>query len=137
MAKFESDAIAEYIKQLNKMGAPQVTTAIIKMAVYDGAAIVADVVRPLIPKDSGDLANSMFLAKMENEDGFIYTRIGFAGYDSKGTPNQIKANVLEHGRSDGKGKHPFIRKAVNACGAQAVAAMEARLDTEFKKLMEE
>lgn len=137
MAKFENKAIDAYVEKLNLMERTRLTTSMLKMAVYDGAAIVADAVRPLIPKDSGDLASSMFLAEMKNEDGFIYTRIGFAGYDSKGTPNQIKANVLEHGRSDGKGKHPFIRKAVNACGAQAVAAMEARLDTEFKKLMEE
>ena len=137
MAKFEVANIDEYIQQLHTLGTPAVTSAIIKMAVFDGAAVVADEVRANIPKDSGDLASSMYLAPMVNESGYIFTKLGFAGYDGKGVPNQLKAAVLEHGRSGGVGKRPFIRKSINAVKDSAVAAMEQRLEKEIEKLVEE
>lgn len=71
---------------------------------YDGAEQIADEVKRSIPKDSGDLASSLFVARFERGMNRVDTVIGFAGYDSKGTPNPLKAAVLESGTSDGT--HP-------------------------------
>lgn len=131
MAKIEFKGIDKYIsslKQLQNHG-----EGIIKQAVYDGAAIIADAVKAAVPADTGDLRDSMFTAVMQNENGYIYTKIGFAGYDSSGTPNQLKARVLEYGTTH-VAKRSFIRKAVNANKERAIAKMDATLNDRISKL---
>ena len=109
------------------------------MAVYDGAAIVADQVREnlhrvLSPDATGQLEDSMGISKMRDDNGYINVVIGFDGYDDTGVANQLKANVLESGSSKQQ-KRPFMRPAVNTSRKQAEAKMAETLDREIEKLM--
>lgn len=141
MAKFKCTGIDLYIDQLQKLGGS--TVGVMKKGTYDGAAIIADEVRKHLrgvirhPEEStGDLEKSMYLAKMQTKSGYVYTEIGFAGYDRKGVPNIIKARVMESGTSRQK-KTPFIRPAFTAAQEKCIAAMQKTVDDEIKKLMEE
>lgn len=141
MAKFKCTGIDMYIDQMQKLG--NRATGVMKVGTYDGAAIIADEVKSRLraaikhPDEStGDLENSMFLATMVNENGYVYTEVGFAGYDRNGVPNMIKARAMESGTSKQK-KTPFIRPAFNAAKEKCMAAMQKTVDEEIKKIMEE
>ena len=140
MARFKFEGLDGYIHQLQAIG-PRGATGIIKYAVYPGAAVVADAVRAAIESqasDSGDLASSLSLSVMRNDDGYINTKLTFAGYDRKGVPNAIKAAVLESGTSNKS--HParhIISRAARAAEAAAEAAMEAALDEKIGQIMED
>lgn len=131
MAKIEFKGIEKYVRELEKL--QNHGQGIIKQAVFDGAAIIADAVKAAVPADTGDLRDSMYTAVMRNEDGYIYTQIGFAGYDRSGTPNQLKARVLEYGTTH-VAKRSFIRRAVNANKERAIAKMDATLNDRISKL---
>ena len=137
MATIRFSGIDKYLAQLEQLG--QRSRGICKMAVYDGAAIVADQVREnlervLSPDATGQLEASMGIAPIQDDKGYINTRIGFEGYDDKGVANQLKANVLESGSSKQQ-KRPFMRPAVNTSRKRAEAAMAETLDREIEKLM--
>lgn len=137
MATIRFSGIDKYLAQLQQLG--QRSRGICKMAVYDGAAIVADQVREnlervLSPDATGQLEASMGISKMRDDNGYINVVIGFDGYDDKGVANQLKANVLESGSSKQQ-KRPFMRPAVNTSRKRAEAAMAETLDREIKKLM--
>lgn len=143
LAKFNFEGLDEYVRTLTRLAEPKKVDGMIKAAVFPGAGIVADEVRRNLEahdQGNGDLAASMFLAVMQNEKGYIYTQIGFAGYDRNGVPNALKANALESGTSrNGKEyqpKTPFVRPAVKATKDKAEAAMAAELDARIKQLME-
>ena len=82
------------------------------------------------------LAGALTLATMRNDHGYVNTKITFPGYDRKGVPNQVKANVLESGTSKKKGTH-FLSKTVNRVKEQAISAMSEALDKKIKELTEE
>lgn len=115
---------------------------IAKRAVYAAADIVTDKIRENLRSNlagsrqsTGELESSLGITPIQTDrDGFINAKIGFDGYDSKGVPNQLKARVMESGSSTIR-KRPFIRPAVNATKKAAVAAMEAVIDEETKKIM--
>ena len=137
MATIRFSGIDKYLDKLQKLG--QRSEGICKMAVYDGAAIVADQVREnlervLSPDATGQLEASMGISGMQNDRGYINVVIGFDGYDDKGVANQLKANVLESGSSKQQ-KRPFMRPAVNASKKRATAKMAETLDREIEKLM--
>ena len=137
MATIRFSGIDKYLAQLQQLG--QRSRGICKMAVYDGAAIVADQVREnlhrvLSPDATGQLEASMGIAPIQDDKGYINTRIGFEGYDDKGVANQLKANVLESGSSKQQ-KRPFMRPAVNTSRKRAEAKMAETLDREIEKLM--
>lgn len=141
MAKFKFVGLDVYVKQLQHLD--EHTTGILKMAVFDGAAIVADEVRSRLEanikhpdKSTGELLKSMYLAKMKDESGYVYSEIGFAGYDSRGVPNIIKVNAMESGTSKQK-KKPFIRPAFNAAQGRCISAMSETVDNEIQKMMED
>lgn len=130
MATIAFKGIAEYQKKLEELGKRDADKAI-RYAIYPAAGMVRDEIYNAAPVDTGDLENSVALTKMTEEDGFIYTKVVFVGYDSKGAPNQLKARALESGRSSpgGKvGKRPFVRKAVNRARKKAEGLMQAALD---------
>ena len=138
MAKFVFTGVGDYIESLEKIGGKN-ATGVIKYAVYPGAKIIADAIRTgLEPhKNTGDLANSLSLAQMINSDGFINTKIVFAGYDRNGVPNAIKAAVLESGSSKGKQKAThFISHAVKGAESKAIEAMSEALDEKIGQIME-
>ncbi len=141
MAKFKWVGMDLYIKQMQNLN--EHTTGIVKMAVFDGAAVVADEVRARLKanikhpeKSTGELLDSMYLAKMKDENGYVYSEIGFAGYDSRGVPNIIKVNAMESGTSKQR-KSPFIRPAFNAAKERCISAMADTIDTEIKRIVED
>lgn len=137
MATIKFNGIDEYMERLQALGAQ--SQEILETAVYEGAAIVADEVRDrlhavLSPDATGELESSLGIAPMRNDRGYVNTRIGFDGYDSKGVANQLKANVLESGSSK-QPKRPFMRPAVNASRKPAEARMAQVVDQEIEKIM--
>lgn len=137
MATFKFEGTEEYIRKITILH--DKGENLLKGAVYEGAAVVADAVRSALAQheDTGDLLASMTLVPMRNDNGFVNTKINFAGYDRNGVPNALKAAVLESGTSDGK--HPKLRvltKAVNGAKEQATNAMSAKIDQLTSKIME-
>lgn len=134
MAKIEMEGLEEYRARLVSLGAN--IEGVCKRAVYPAAAVVIEAIKNNTPVDSPDdpnnLRNSAKLYNFQNDDGFIYTGVYFNGYDENGTPNPIKARVLESGSSTRK-KHPFIRPAVN----RVKLAAETIIANEFEKICEE
>ena len=132
MAKFEFKGMDEYAEKITKLGKAGV--GIIKYSVYGAADMVIGAIKANTPVDSGDLKESAILTNFKNEKGFIYTSVQFVGYDEKGTPNAIKARVLENGSSTRR-KHPFIRPAVRAVEKQAIAKIEASMNEKINQIM--
>ena len=136
MATITFDGIDEYAKKLSVLGKD--AKGICKFACYEAAGIVCDAIKANTPSNTGDLKESVSLSKFADDEGFIYTQVIFPGYDRKGTPNVIKARVLEHGRSDapkGLYKHPFIRPAVNRVKSAAEFSIEKELDKKINEIM--
>lgn len=139
MAKANVKGTEDVSKMLVALG--KAGDAIGKMAVYDGAAVIADEIRKQInalpeqdfkylkdgeqfgvitPQDKEDLANSLGIDQIERAAEGIRTVVGFAGYGShptkkypKGLPMPLLARAIESGSSV-RAKRPFVRKAVNA-----------------------
>lgn len=141
MARFKWDS-SEYVKTLKELDVN--ANKVIKAAVYEGAAVIADEISSSIPVDSGELKRSMGLSKMKTKKGYTYTKVQFNGYDAakkskafpKGVPNAVKAASLESGNSRGqKGTH-FISHAVKRAKAAAIDAMSKKLDEEIEKAMD-
>lgn len=135
MAKIEFKGIDKYQRILADLG--KASEGIIKASVYEGAAVVVEAVKSAVPVDTGDLKNSIGLSTMRNENGYINTKLGFDGYDSKGVPNSIKARVIESGRSDTANypKRPFVRPAIRASKSRAEGIMETELDKRIYEFM--
>ena len=122
----------DYALKLSKLGTA--SEEIAKKAIYEGAKIVADEIKARTPRDSGDLADSLGITPISRDnDGNWTAKVGFDGYDSRGVPNQLKARVIESGKS-GQQKKPFVRPAVNKTRKQVVKKMEEVIDEEIKKL---
>lgn len=109
--------------------------AICALGLYSGAEVVADEIRKGIPEDSGDLSKSLFVSKFNKGYNTVDTVIGFAGYDSKGTPNPLKAAAVESGTSDGRIKAThFFSKAVRMAKSKSEAATEKTITAEINKI---
>lgn len=137
MAKFKFTGIEKYTESLEKIGGKN-AVGVLKYAVYPGAAVVADAIRAAaeMHRDTGDLANSLALSPMWNTDGYVNTKIEFAGYDRNGVPNAIKAAALESGTSRGQKATHFISHAVKGVQSKAVEAMSKALDDKIGQIME-
>lgn len=151
-----------YVTKLNELTDKSLT--IIGKAAAKGAAPVADACKAnlqglatdsndaaigawikgekatLTEKQKEGLIESMGLATMRNDKGFINTKLGFDGYNKvvtkrwpKGQPNAMIARVLESG-SSAMDKQPFIRPAVAAKKSEAEKIMQETLDAEIKKI---
>lgn len=95
---------------------------------YDGAGSMADEIRQAVPEDSGDLAASLYVAKFQRGMNKVDTEIGFAGYDSRGVPNPLKAAALESGTSRGQPATHFFSKAIRAAKSRAEAAIAITIE---------
>jgi HK97 gp10 family phage protein len=84
--------------------------------------------------DGGDLKNSTYLKTFVNKNGYVYTQVGWDGYDRNGVPNALKANALESGTSK-MPKRPFVRPAVNKVKRAAEFAIEQALDQKINEIM--
>lgn len=137
MAKFKFEGIDKYVDSLEKLGGKN-TESVLKYAVYPGAAVVANAIRAEIEsnhKDTGDLAASLTLTPMRNDNGFINTKVSFGGYDSRGVPNAVKAAALESGTSRGQKATHFITKTVKSVSEKATDEMSKALDEKIKELI--
>lgn len=139
MAKISFDGLEKYQDVLAHLYIK--SDAIIKPAIYEGAAVIADAVKSNLRKvvgqnSTGDLERSLGLSPMEDDNGYVHTKLGFEGYDRNGHPNVVKARALESGTSKQR-KTPFIRPAVNAFENEAVLVMGKKVDSQIKRLMEE
>lgn len=127
MARFEINGLGDVIKRVEK--AEESVVPICKKSVYEGAGIVADIVREELQKalsgdSTGDLEASLGIQEIQDTGSRVVTAVGFAGYDRKGAPNPLKARVLNSGRSDTAHKKTrFISKAIRRASAPASAAM--------------
>lgn len=125
--------------------------AISSMAVYQGAATIADGIREAIaklPSQTSDgkrrrgvtdaerqgLLDGLGVAQHRRADGVVETKIGFDGYNSyvtksypKGHPNSMIARSLESGTS-WLTKTPFIAPTARRLKKDTVAAMQKELD---------
>lgn len=138
MAKFEFKGIDKYIDSLQKLGGKN-TESILKYAVYPGADVVADAIRSEIEsnhKETGDLAASLTLTTMRNDNGFVNTKVSFAGYDRNGVPNALKAAALESGTSRGIKATHFISKTVKNVSEKAEQAMQKALDEKIGQIFD-
>lgn len=133
------------IRGLDELGAKLSTLSQIKAnqimedAVKDGADIVADKVRSnlnsvLSGTSSGDLAGSLGITPVDNRDGYINAKVGFDGRDANGTPNALKAGVLEYG-SKHQPARPFIKPAATATRAKVKAKMSETVEREIESFM--
>lgn len=160
MAKFEFKGINEYADRIRKL--TDKSEGMIKRAVYDGAAVVmqstiAEIsalptvknqyrtsrlpMSGITETQKQGLLQGVGLAKMQNDGGFINTKLGFDGYNGvrngkypNGQPNALIANAVNSGSSV-RVKNPFINRAVNAAKAKAEAAMAARFDADTQNIM--
>ena len=128
-----------------------------KMAVYDGAGVVADALRssvntiPIVTtahpfdglseEDREDLAGGIGIAKFDSDGNGVTTAISFNGYARRkekkfenGVPLALLARSLESGSSL-RAKHPFVRPAIAAAKAAALSAMAEKVEEEIKKTM--
>ena len=150
MAKIKVVGIDSFIKDINELAGD--AEGICKMAVYDGAAVVADAVKAninalptrvnkFVPKGHkarGATANekaaliSGFGISRMRANGTVDVSIGFDGYTETGKPISMIARSIESGTSWLQ-KTPFVNKGVASSKGAAEAAMQKRFDEEIKK----
>ena len=160
MAQFQFQGLDEYLQILSQMEGK--THGLIKRAVYDGAAVVADAVATAIDKlperdgyakpdelplsgitadQKRGLKEGLGLTKIADENGYINTKLGFDGYNSvkskkfpNGQPNALIARSINSGSSVRK-KNPFVNNAVRSVQTKAEQAMAARFDADLSQIM--
>lgn len=160
MAQFQFQGLDEYLKTLSQLDGK--TSGLIKRAVYDGAAVVADAVAAAIDKlperdgyatpnelplsgitddQKRGLKNGLGLTKIANENGYINTKLGFDGYNTvkskkfpNGQPNALIARSINSGSSV-RMKNPFVNNAVKSVQTKAEQAMAARFDADLSQIM--
>ena len=159
MATFVFEGINEYATQLKKLD--DKAEGMIKRAVYDGAAkvieaFVAEISALPVSKNryrktelpligvtetqKRGLLEGLGLATMQNDNGFINTKIGFDGYNGvrsrkypNGQPNALIANAVNSGSSVRK-KIPFITRATKAAIGPCKLAMMMRFNEDTKNM---
>lgn len=155
MARISFTGLDKYLEQLNKIG--NASTAICKMALYDGAAVVGNAIRAevealpttdrngdpqqILEYEKEGLLEGLGVAKMKSKNGVIYTRIDFDGYNRmkskkypNGHPNSMIARAINSGTSKRK-KNPFMSRAVKKARERANKAMSARMDSDINNIM--
>lgn len=139
MAKMTIKGMEEYIKKLEAISQGK-SEEIIGEAVRDGADIVADKVRANLNRvlsgtSTGALQGSLGITPVDNRDGFINAKVGFDGRDSKGTPNALKASVLEYG-SRRQPPRPYMKPAQTATRSTVKAKMKETIERKIESYME-
>lgn len=135
MASMTFTAPVDLIKQLEHL--EKNSEGISKKALKAGAktqkSALERTIKQVMKKPTGALEASI---KTENpkrdKRGNLAIITGFDGYDSKGVPNDLKANVLEYGSTKQRAT-PFVRPAVEESEESALDAMEKVIDEEVAK----
>lgn len=161
MAKITLKTSTQFQVSMDRLG--EAADGICKMAIYEGAAIMADQIKKnldALPTDKfrylrggdkfagvpepqkQDLKNALGISPMkQDENGDWNAKIGFDGYGSTetdkypgGVPNSLLARAVESGSSV-RAKTPFVRPAINGARNKAKKAMADKADEEIKKII--
>ena len=152
-ARVTTNAINEYLQIIRSLG--ENADDVVKKAVYEGSAIIANQVSANIsaipideswgteshPKngitavEKAGLQDSFGIADMQDDNGFINTLIGFQqpDYNANGKANIMIARATQSGTSFSK-KIPFFANALRATRGRARERMVQVAEEEFKKL---
>lgn len=164
MARVKSlEGLSDFSKKLARLGQIAYADRVCKMALYDGAKVVADSMREEIsalPIDNGHgtaekplngvgtlqkegLLVGFGIAPMRKDGSVWDTKAGFDGYNGlhtsafpSGQPNAMIAASVESGTSFRR-KNPFITRALRKSREKAQAAMAATADSQINQIMEE
>lgn len=157
MAKIVFDGLEEYLSKIEIL--QDKATEMLKESVYPAAGLITDKIREKIKSlDSGKerhtkakrimhykqkegLLNGLGLARMEETEFGVHTKVGFHGYNElkskkypKGQPNAMIARVVESGSTYQK-KQSFIRPVVNTYKKEVENMIENNLDEKIKEVM--
>ena len=158
MAKLKFEGLDEYEQQLLKL--QDISRECVGQAIYKGAGVVADAVKRNIeslPIDARrgvkdgqmlhgitetqkqGLRDGFGIAKIQNENGYVHVKLGFAGYNGyitrqypNGQPNSVIARSVNSGSSF-RQRIPFVDNAVNA----SKDACEQTMKDTFDKVLQE
>ena len=157
MAKWTiGSGIDTYIADLNKLLVDEDT--IIRETIYKGAKLVidrvvseinniparnydkeSDLVDGITNRQKQGLLDSIGIADIRKDGGFVNMKVGVDGYNSqvtekfpRGQPNALIVRSLEAGTSF-RYRNPFMTRATNASRAPAESAMKNELDAQIKK----
>lgn len=162
MARMQTEGMDDVSLMFGKISSAG--TAVAKMAVYDGARVMADEIRREINalpvdkerylrggqkyavitrRDKKDLAAHLGITKIQRSAEGTRAVIGFAGYGSKrtkkyrnGLPMALLARSLQKGTSV-REKSPFIDRAVARGTEPAIAAMIKTGESVISKIVAE
>ena len=155
MANLKMKGLDEYEKQLTKL--QNISRECVGQAIYQGAKEIADEVKrniEAIPIDQRKLKPGQVLhgvtasqkqglrdgfgiARIQNDNGYVHVKLGFAGYNStitdkypNGQPNSMIARSLQSGTSF-RDRIPFVDNAVSA----KKGACEQKMIETFDKVL--
>lgn len=137
MATVKIEGYDEVLRELAALGGDK-SDAAQKKAIFEGAAImhtaIANKLRSTVSSNAtGDLERSLGISPIRlNKAGNWNNKIGFAGYDRKGVPNQLKARALNSGTSRQR-KTQFMDIAVRQARGVAERKMREVLNVELFK----
>lgn len=163
MASFIFKGLDSYLRLLELIRGRSEET--IKAAVYDGAGYLANQVKAELVSDvqtvsdkqalaayrkrtpvyisdtqKRGLVESLGLAPMTKDKGYINTKLGFDGYNAvsterwpDGQPNMMVARMNESG-STGILKQPFIRETVARERETVIQIMDDKINEEIQKI---
>lgn len=165
MARITFKGLTEYEMQLSKLENRQEIRRIAGKATFEGAKTITDEIRenirglsarsdktgffayqektaaPLTETAKQGLLDGLGIAELQDDNGFLNVKVGFAGYNKmktkqypKGQPNVLIARVTESGSSLAK-KQPFVRPAIQNKRDEAERKMAQVVDEEISKLM--
>lgn len=148
MAKIDFSGLDEYADFLSQVGL-ELEREIMGEAIYKGASVVFEEINKgisSIPTDEtwgtrehpqfglnrlqkAGLHESLGIARMRNDDGFLNVKIGFDGYNKikterwpNGQPNAMVARSIERGTSWLKAT-PFVKKSIAAVKQRVLGVM--------------
>lgn len=150
----------EYIAKINKLSR-EFRETVAGPAIYEGAGMVTDAIKTRlngVQTDEGwgssaspksgpkkieltSVSNSLGIASLKDDGGFINVKIGFDGYSPvkttqwpMGQPNQMLARSIERGTYFMQ-PNPFVKPAYSATRKKALEAMRKKVDEEIQKIM--
>lgn len=151
----------EYLMKISRLEAA-LKDEVCGEAIYGAAGIVTDEIRKqlkAVPTDESygtdsepargprkvqkrSLYNSLGVAPMQDDGGFLNVKIGFDGYSDvvtkrwpNGQPNQMVARSVERGTTWMK-PNPFVKRGVAATRKRALEFMKNSVDQSIKKIMD-
>lgn len=154
MARFEVGALDEYVRRLESLQKDKIQT-VIKMSIYEGAAIVADEIAKEIdslPESDDPFKGITKQQKKDLKDGFgispmiktsenTNVKIGFSGYGSKptkkypkGVPIPLTARSIISGTFF-RMKNPFVMRAVKRVKEKSIEKMNEVINEKINEEM--